>query len=100
MNMEKNNDKAQRQALKNAWKQQQQEAFEASLPMARPLFQNLFDFLDDHIGEKGCDHTLRLTQRFLSKNGIENTEAVIKWLNDNGGYCDCEVLYNVEGLFE
>ncbi|WP_347253611.1 DUF2695 domain-containing protein [Leminorella grimontii] len=98
--MAKNNEKAHQRALKNAWKQQQQEAFEADLPMTRPLFQLLFDYLDREVDTKGCDHSLTLTKRLLAERGVENAEAVIAWLNDNGGYCDCEVLFNVEEKFE
>lgn len=93
-------EKARKKQLMGEWKRQQQALFDEGLPASRELFQALFDYLDDVAQEKDCDHSLRVTREFLSKRGVGNTEVVIKWLNDNGGYCDCEVLYNVEELFE
>jgi hypothetical protein len=42
-----------------------------------------------------CDHTLRNANTFLMERGID-AEKVIPWLRDNGGYCDCEVIFNVD----
>ena len=74
--------------------------FEQSLPISREKFQNLFDFLDEKVGELGCNDTLKLTLEFLNQNNIQNIQKVKEWLNEKGGYCDCEVLYNVEEMFE
>lgn len=74
--------------------------FENSLPVSREEFQNLFDFLDTEIGENGCDDTLKITKEFLVTNHINNIPEIESWLRENGGFCDCEVLYNVEELFE
>lgn len=84
---------------KEAYKQQQREAFESGLPMERVMFEKLFDYLDEALSE-GCDDTLRLTVMFLHNESIMNIDEIIEWLNDKGGYCDCEVLANVEELFE
>jgi hypothetical protein len=32
---------------------------------------------------------------FLAERGLD-AAAVIPWLRESGGYCDCEVLANVE----
>ena len=67
--------------------------------MGKEIFQELFDYLDEHLGD-GCDHSLTMTTEFLKDKGIENIDKVGVWLNNNGGYCDCEVLMNVEEKFE
>jgi hypothetical protein len=41
-----------------------------------------------------------MTLDFLKEKGIKNIDKVVEWLNDKGGYCDCEVLANVEDMFE
>lgn len=41
-----------------------------------------------------------MTTKFLENKGFENMNEVIEWLNDQEGYCDCEVLANVEEKFE
>jgi len=55
----------------------------------------LFNHLDAKLGEVGCDHTSKITQAFLQKRNLE-FEKIIPWLQEHGGYCDCEVLANVE----
>lgn len=50
--------------------------------------------------ESGCDDTNILTATFLKNKKIENIEMVLDWLAENGGYCDCEILANVEEKFE
>ena len=42
----------------------------------------------------------KLAYNFLKEKGIENIDKVEEWLHNNGGYCDCEVLMNVEEKFE
>jgi hypothetical protein len=50
--------------------------------------------------EKACDDTNRLTKLFLNQIGATNSQEVLDWLADKGGYCDCEILANVEEQFE
>lgn len=84
---------------KTEFRRKQREEFEKSLPISRDLFQQLFDYLDEAL-EEGCDDTLRLTETFLHTQNVKNVQEVLFWINDKGGYCDCEVLANVEEIFE
>ena len=74
--------------------------FESSLPISRDNFKKLYDYLDTHLEEKGCDDTNSLTKKFLLQTDIEKVDEVLEWLADHGGYCDCEILANVEQQFE
>lgn len=74
--------------------------FENSLPISKKEFNQLFDYLDDNLCKFGCDDSLKLTSEFLQKSKIENIEEIKTWLREKGGYCDCEVLNNVEEMFE
>ena len=74
--------------------------FENSLPISREKFTQLFDFLDLKLSEYDCNDSLKLTNDFLQENKIENIEEIKSWLQENGGYCDCEVLNNVEEMFD
>lgn len=49
--------------------------------------------------ENDCDDTTTLTERFIEENRITNSNTILNWLADNGGYCDCEILANVEEKF-
>lgn len=96
-------DKTEKERRKQIQKELQKKAqieFEKSLPISKELFQNLFDFLDEELEKNGCDDRLKLTKQFLETNQIQNIDEVKSWLKENGGFCDCEVLYNVEELFE
>jgi malonyl CoA-acyl carrier protein transacylase len=85
--------------LKNKYEHQQQEEFENSLPTDSEIFEKLFDYLDEEL-ENGCNHTLHLTETFLTSEKVNNVDEIKGWLRDNGGFCDCEVLANIEELFE
>ncbi|MBL0736366.1 DUF2695 domain-containing protein [Flavobacterium sp. GN10] len=74
--------------------------FRQSLPFDENIFPKLFDYLDNELIIYGCNHTSLITETFLQKNGILNVIEVIEWLAKNGGYCDCEILANVEDLFD
>lgn len=74
--------------------------FETSLPISREKFIQLFDYLDENLNEFSCDDSLKLTSEFLQENEIKNIDEIKNWLGEKGGYCDCEVLNNVEEIFE
>ncbi|MGE6395838.1 DUF2695 domain-containing protein [Chryseobacterium sp. M5] len=93
-------EKARRKQIQRELQEKARIKFEQSLPTSRELFQNLFDFLDEVLEKNTCDDSLKLTKQFLNSQNIQNREEVENWLKENGGFCDCEVLYNVEELFE
>ena len=74
--------------------------FECSLPTSRENFIKLFDHLDIQLGDKDCDDTNGLTKTFLVQTNVENVDEVLEWLAEHSGYCDCEILANVEEQFE
>jgi hypothetical protein len=92
-------EKDKRKEILRQLKAKEKENFDNSLPMDKAIFRELFDHLDENLGDE-CDHSLTMTTEFLKGKGIENIDKVVEWLNDNGGYCDCEVLMNVEEKFE
>lgn len=94
------NEKERRRQIRNELRKKQQNEFEKSLPLNRILFENLFDDLDNQLEKFGRDDTNKLTIEFLEKNNIMNIENILSWLSENGGYCDCEILTNVEEKFE
>lgn len=69
--------------------------FLESLPATREQIEDLFDYLDRRLENESCVHNLRFTMQFLMENRL-NMPAVMSWLNENGGYCDCEILEKIE----
>jgi hypothetical protein len=88
-------DKNKKKELLKKYAQQQKNILVISLPFNTTLFERLFDYLDEMLGIDGCDDTLRYTRKFLSDNNLP-VEKSLDWMNENGGYCDCEVLANIE----
>jgi hypothetical protein len=68
---------------------------EAKLPLTKADLKALFDHVDSRLAEHGCDHTLVHTREFLTQRGLPQ-ETVVPWLREYHGYCDCEVIANVE----
>lgn len=93
--MESRFDKQGRKELLRQIRERQRAEARAVLPLPDEELQAMFDELDRELPIQGCDHTRRLTLLFLAWRGLP-TEAVLLWLDDNGGFCDCEVLANVE----
>lgn len=93
-------EKARKKETRDALREKERESFEDNLPMSREMFEALFEYLDYTGQETVCDHTLRLTLQFLNENNVGNVDIVLDWLETNGGHCDCEVLSNIEELFD
>jgi hypothetical protein len=55
----------------------------------------LGDELDQRLASVPCDHTLSHTQAWLAQSGLAGIDRIIQAIQDRGGYCDCEVLFNV-----
>jgi hypothetical protein len=91
-------DKTEKKRLKREHREKLKQAFFDSLPMSKELFNQLFDFLDEHLEVSGCRRDLQLTSDFLKNKNI-SAESVVSFLREHGGYCDCEVLGNVAENF-
>lgn len=92
-------DKNVKKELKAKFKQQEKEIFFDSLPFEKEKFEELFDYLDEYSEENSCDHTNKATISFLEKNNLP-VEKSLEWMKEYWGYCDCEILANVESSFE
>ena len=68
------------------------------MPISLAHLGQLFDYLDLEL-EVGCDHTPKITIAFLNENKL-NQNIILPWLQEQGGYCDCEILANVEEAWE
>lgn len=97
--MKTSDEKSRQKELLNDYKKREKQAFIESLPFAKEHFTGLFDFLDNKLGNESCEHTLRFTEEYLNDKGLYS-EDVIEFLEENGGYCDCEILANVKEKFE
>src|ERR1700751_2477628 len=88
-------DKKQRKAAIKQWKRAGRADLLAGMPLSPEQLHRLLDYLDANL--KTCDHTTKLTAIFLHVEQLE-TDKVLSWLGEHGGYCDCEVLANLADL--
>jgi hypothetical protein len=92
-------DKRSRKEALDRWKADQRAAAREKVPLSNEQMQALFDMLDVELPRQGCDHTLRLTQTWLTSNALP-VDIVTAWLHENGGFCDCEALANSEEVWQ
>lgn len=91
-------DKKRKQQLRREWQEKQRSEARSALPMPYADMKAMFDMLDIQLPSQGCDHTRHLTRSWLESHG-KDVEAVFAWLDNTGGFCDCEVLANSEEAF-
>jgi hypothetical protein len=94
-------EKKRRQALLRAMQESRQASEEARMPISKQDLKALLEKIDESVFEERngeveclCDHTLRHTREFLRTRSLPE-EPIVKWLGEHGGYCDCEVVFNV-----
>jgi Protein of unknown function (DUF2695) len=75
------------------------EQFLKHLPISSERLEDLFDRLHTRLESQPCDDTLHNTMQFLLEKHLPFPK-IVGWLNDNGGFCDCRVLENIEPEWE
>ncbi|UCS91955.1 DUF2695 domain-containing protein [Echinicola marina] len=93
-------EKEHRKQIQKELARKEKESFFSNLPMEQELLIELFDYLDTELASSGCKHDYNLTSNFLNSKGKHLEDRVIKWFQEQRGYCDCEILLNVEEKFE
>jgi hypothetical protein len=84
--------------LKREWKEVQRSTARQTFPLPESELASMFDAVGVAVERDGCAHTLRATTVWLAER--PEARAVIAWLAENGGYCDCEVVANAADHFE
>lgn len=70
--------------------------YETAEKMFSYIFENINDLKSDQFGFM-CDGTLKHTIQWLSEHfnyDIELIHDAVDFLQDHGGFCDCEVILN------
>lgn len=92
-------EKARRKELLNAVREDARRKLRDSLPVPAPILKALFDYLNAQLESSDCDDSLRHVRDFTRSHALPE-DAIVNWLEDNGGYCDCEALANAEQVVE
>jgi hypothetical protein len=88
-------EKARRKRLKDDHLRAEQAASAALMPLDRPQLEALIAHVDGVVLADGCDHTLRATDAWAAAHDVEPARLHVA-LEEYGGYCDCEVVMNVD----
>jgi hypothetical protein len=86
-------EKKRRQGLVRATEAKHQAEEISKMPILKADLKALLEYLD-RLEPFSCDHSLKETVEFLASRNLDESK-IAPWLNDYGGYCDCEVLANV-----
>ena len=84
---------------KKLWKTAEKMGARAKFPLSDDRLELLFAFVEAAVDDVGCDHSLKATRQWLEDNDLD-IQAVIAWLGNNGGFCDCEVIGNAREHWE
>jgi hypothetical protein len=88
-------DEDRKRELKRAFKNEKRARAQGALFLDEDQLNQLLNFLDERLPELGCDHSARLTRTWATESGVD-PDALASSLEQFGGFCDCEVLANVE----
>ena len=66
-----------------------------AVPLSRDELEQLVEFVDERLQAQGCAHDQALVREWCRENDHEEA-LVIFGLATFGGFCDCEVVLNVE----
>jgi hypothetical protein len=88
-------DKQARKAMLGEWRAKHRAAARAKFPLPDEQMMAMFDMLNVELPKQGCDHSLRLVRAWAQKLALP-FDQIRDWFDENGGFCDCEVLANCE----
>ena len=92
-------DKQRRKELLREFKLNEMAVAFGALPISNVEFQPLFDMLHEKLPTDDCDHSRRLTIAHIREHSLPE-DHVLRWLDDNNGFCDCQVLANSEQVWQ
>ena len=93
-----NPDKTSRKALLNAWKEAERQKSRAEFPLNDTILESFFSGLETQLDRRECDHKINLSKSVIAELGLSSADAdaLLDWCNENGGFCDCEILGNTQ----
>lgn len=88
-------EKARRKRVAAELARAEQAAHATHMPLDRPQLEAVLDHLERHVGLVGCDHSTSATQSWARERDVA-VPGLLRGLAKYGGYCDCEVVMNVD----
>lgn len=88
-------ERGRRKQLKDAYLRTQHAASAARMPLERTQLEALLVHVDDAVEANGCDHSWAVTDDWAAGEGVD-LKALHEGLEEYGGFCDCEVVMNLD----
>ncbi len=64
--------------------------------LTKTQISSLIEFIESKLEVGSCDHSLKLAIEWANRENYDN-DNLVDILEENGGYCDCEVVMNLSG---
>ena len=93
--MASNEERARRKQAKDAYLQAAQARSAALMPLDRPQLEALLRHVDAALEANHCDHSRAATDAWADAAGVD-VARLHAGLEEYGGFCDCEVVMNVD----
>ena len=99
--MASKDEKARRKQLKDAYLRTEQVASAALMPLDRAQLESLLEHVEAAVASEDCDHSRKVTDAWGAQHGVD-LDRLHEGLEEYGGFCDCEVVMNVDpdAIFE
>jgi hypothetical protein len=81
-----------RRQSRDAYRSAERARARLSLPITIVELADLVAAVRDGLLQNVCDHSTRFGERWAADRGID-WPALRLWLDEHGGYCDCEITY-------
>ncbi len=88
--------KSDKKAKLKAWRDGERNKAQSLFPLADARLQEFFDALENLRAAYGCFHDIRHALHVIQTMQLseDETNSLLDWCNEHGGYCDCEIAAN------
>ncbi|PPK66854.1 DUF2695 domain-containing protein [Actinokineospora auranticolor] len=85
----------ERKRLKDEYLRAEHKASRERMVLDLAQLDSLVTSVEASVAEHGCDHTLHATIAWAEERAVD-LESLMIGLEDQGAYCDCEVVMNID----
>ena len=91
--------KSDRKAILSAWKEGERAKARSEFPLADHLLVEFFYKMEGRMGNSCCRHSTVIAEAVAVEMGLspDERDRLLDWCEDNGGFCDCEIVLNTAG---
>ncbi len=88
-------DKKRKKELVRQFKEREWVEARKKVSLRREQLLSLLAHVEEQLASgASCDHTLRMTRQWARQSNLDE-EKIVASVKEFGGFCDCEVCYNL-----